>query len=160
MVESALKLRRHKPFFMVDLAVPRDVEEEVGELDDVFLYSVDDLGDVVRQGQDQRVAQVAQAEAIIETSVQDFLHWMDTREMVPMIRGLRDHAERHRRHEIERARKLLEKGESPERVIEQMSRALTNKLLHAPTHALHHISDDERDSLARLMSRIYDLPKD
>jgi glutamyl-tRNA reductase len=160
MVESALKLRRHKPFFMVDLAVPRDVEEEVGELDDVFLYTVDDLGEVVRQGQGQRVAQVAQAEAIIETSVQDFLHWMDTREMVPMIRGLRDHAERYRRNEIERARKLLGKGEDPEKVIEQMSRALTNKLLHAPTHVMHHISDDERDSLARLMSRIYDLPKD
>lgn len=160
MVESALKLRRHKPFFMVDLAVPRDVEEEVGEMDDVFLYTVDDLGSVVRDGQDQRQGQVAQAEAIIETSVQDFMHWMGTRELVPMIRGLRDHGERHSRHEIEHARKLLRSGAAPEDVIEQMAHALTNKLLHAPTHALHHIPDNERDALAKLVSRIYDLPKE
>lgn len=159
MVERALKQRRHKPFFMVDLAVPRDVEEEVGALDDVFLYTVDDLGGVVREGQDQRQAKVAQAEVIIETSVQDFMHWMDTREMVPMIRGLRDHGERHRRHEIEHARKLLRGGAAPEEVIEQLAHALTNKLLHAPTHALHHIPDEERDALAKLISRIYDLPK-
>ena len=160
MVESALKLRRHKPFFMVDLAVPRDVEEEVGQMDDVFLYTVDDLGSVVRDGQDQRQGQVAQAEAIIETSVQDFVHWMDTRELVPMIRGLRDHGERHRRHEIEHAKKLLRGGATPEEVIEQLAHALTNKLLHAPTHALHHIPDEERDALTKLISRIYDLPKE
>jgi glutamyl-tRNA reductase len=160
LVERAIKTRRHKPLFMVDLAVPRDVEEEVGELDDVFLYSVDDLGQVVREGQDQRQGQVIQAEAIIETSVQDFLHWMGAREFVPTIRSLRDHAERHRRHELERAHRLLDKGISPEEVLDQVSRALTNKLLHAPTHALHHVSDDERESLARLISRIYDLPKE
>jgi glutamyl-tRNA reductase len=160
LVERAIKTRRHKPFFMVDLAVPRDVEEEVGELDDVFLYSVDDLGQVVREGQDQRQGQVIQAEAIIETSVQDFLHWMGAREFVPTIRSLRDHAERHRRHELERARRLLDKGISPEEVLDQVSRALTNKLLHAPTHALHHVSEGERESLARLISRIYDLPKE
>jgi glutamyl-tRNA reductase len=160
LVERALKSRRHKPMFMVDLAVPRDVEEEVGELDDVFLYSVDDLGHVVREGQDQRQGQVIQAEAIIETSVQDFLHWMGAREFVPTIRSLRDHAERHRRHELEHARKLLEKGVNPEEVLDQVSRALTNKLLHAPTHALHHVSDEERESLARLINRIYGLPKE
>ncbi len=160
LVERALKTRRHKPMFMVDLAVPRDVEEEVGELDDVFLYSVDDLGSVVREGQDQRQGQVIQAEAIIETSVQDFLHWMGAREFVPTIRSLRDHAERHRRHELDHARKLLERGVSPEEVLDQISRALTNKLLHAPTHALHHVSDEERESLARLINRIYGLPKE
>ena len=160
MVERALKLRRHKPFFMVDLAVPRDVEEEVAQLDDVFLFTVDDLGGMVREGQDQRHGQVAQAEAIIENSVQDFMHWMDTREMVPMIRGLRDHGERYRRHEIERAKRLLHGGASPEEVIEQLAHALTNKLLHAPTHALHHIPDEERDALARLIGQIYGLPKD
>lgn len=160
MVERALKLRRHKPFFMVDLAVPRDVEEEVAQLDDVFLFTVDDLGGMVREGQDQRHGQVAQAEAIIENSVQDFMHWMDTREMVPMIRGLRDHGERYRRHEIERAKRLLHGGAAPEEVIEQLAHALTNKLLHAPTHALHHIPDEERDALARLIGQIYGLPKD
>jgi glutamyl-tRNA reductase len=160
LVERALKARRHKPFFMVDLAVPRDVEEEAGELDDVFLYTVDDLGEVVREGQGQRQGQVVQAEAIIETSVQDFLHWMGTREFVPTIRSLRDHAERHRRHELEHARKLLEKGMRPDEVLDQVSRALTNKLLHAPTHALHHVSEEERESLALLIHRIYGLPKD
>lgn len=160
MLERALKSRRHKPIFMVDLAVPRDVEEEVGELDDVFLYSVDDLGAVVREGQDQRQGQVIQAEAIIETSVQDFLQWMGTREFVPTIRSLRDHAERHRRHELEHARRLLERGVEPEEVLDQISRALTNKLLHAPTHALHHVSEEDRESLARLIHRIYGLPRE
>lgn len=160
MVERALKARRHKPFFMVDLAVPRDIEEEVGELDDVFLYSVDDLGEVVREGVGQRQGQVVQAEAIIENSVQDFLQWMGAREFVPAIRNLRDHAERHRRHEMERARKLLEKGVPASEVLEQVSRALTNKLLHAPTHALHHIPDAEREQFARLIHQVYGLPKE
>jgi glutamyl-tRNA reductase len=157
MLERAIKQRRHRPIFIVDLAVPRDVEAEVADMDDVFLYSVDDLGQVVREGMDNRVAQVAQAEAIIETSVESFVHWMEGRELVPVIRSLRDSAERHRRHEIEKAEKALARGDDPHAVIEAMSHALSNKLLHAPTHALNHATHDEREQFVRLISQLYGL---
>jgi glutamyl-tRNA reductase len=157
MLERAIKQRRHRPIFIVDLAVPRDVEAEVADMDDVFLYSVDDLGQVVREGMDNRVAQVAQAEAIIETSVESFVHWMEGRELVPVIRSLRDSAERHRRHEIEKAEKALARGDDPRAVLDAMSHALSNKLLHAPTHALSHATRDERDQIARLISQLYGL---
>ena len=157
MVERALKARRHRPMFMVDLAVPRDIEAEVAELSDVFLYTVDDLGEVVKQGMDSRQAHVSQAEAIIESRVDDFVHWMESRELVPTIRGLRDHAERYRRHEMERAQKMLARGDDPCEVIEVLSRALTNKFLHLPTHALSHAQDSDRHELVTLLSRLYAL---
>ena len=157
MLERATKQRRHRPMFIVDLAVPRDVEAEVADMDDVFLYSVDDLGQVVREGTDSRVAQVAQAEAIIETNVANFLHWMEGRELVPTIRALRDTAERHRRHEISKATRALASGSDPQMVLEALSRTLTNKLLHAPTHALNHATSEERDQIAKLISQLYGL---
>jgi glutamyl-tRNA reductase len=157
MLERAIKQRRHRPIFIVDLAVPRDVEAEVAEMDDVFLYTVDDLGQVVREGMDTRVAQVAQAEAIIEASVENFVHWMEGRELVPVIRSLRDSAERYRRHELEKAEKALARGDDPRLVLEALSNSLTNKLLHAPTHALNHASSDERDQCARYISQLYGL---
>ncbi len=157
LLERAVKQRRHRPIFIVDLAVPRDVEAEVAEMNDVFLYTVDDLGQVVQEGMDGRVAQVAQAEAIIETSVESFLHWMEGRELVPVIRSLRDAAERHRRHEIEKAQKALARGEDPTKVLDALSHTLSNKLLHAPTHALSHASRDEREQIAHLVSKLYGL---
>lgn len=157
LLERAVKQRRHRPIFIVDLAVPRDVEAEVAEMNDVFLYTVDDLGQVVREGMDNRVAQVAQAEAIIETSVESFVHWMEGRELVPVIRSLRDAGERHRRHEIEKAQKALARGEDPAKVLDALSHTLSNKLLHAPTYALSHASRDEREQIARLVSKLYGL---
>ncbi|MFP5382058.1 MAG: glutamyl-tRNA reductase [Gammaproteobacteria bacterium] len=157
MLERAIKQRRHRPIFIVDLAVPRDVEAEVADMDDVFLYSVDDLGQVVREGMDNRVAQVEQAEAIIENSVESFVHWMEGRELVPLIRGLRDAAERHRRHEIEKATRALARGDDPQAVVEALSHGLSNKLVHAPTHALSHATHDERERLAHLISQLYGL---
>ncbi len=157
MLERAIKQRRHRPIFIVDLAVPRDVEAEVADMNDVFLYSVDDLGQVVREGMDNRIAQVAQAEAIIETSVESFIHWMEGRELVPVIRGLRDAAERHRRHELDKAHKALARGDDPHAVLDAMSHGLANKFLHAPTHGLSHATPGERAELARLISQLYGL---
>jgi glutamyl-tRNA reductase len=157
MVERAIKARKRRPIFMVDLAVPRDIETEVGKLDDVFLYTVDDLGEVVRAGQDSRQSAVVQAEAIIAASVNEFMHWMDTRRTVPVIRSLRDHGERLRRHELDKAHKALLRGDDPQAVLEALSRALMNKLLHEPSHALNQAGDNERDQLARLVSRLYNL---
>ncbi len=157
LVERALKARKHRPLFIVDLAVPRDVEKEVAELNDVFLYTVDDLSDVVRDGLDARQGAVKEAEVIIDSGVHDFMHWMRSREMVPTIRALRDHAERQRRAEMEKALRLLAKGENPERVMELLSASLTNKFLHAPTHALNQAQADEREAILDAVHRIYHL---
>lgn len=157
LVERAIKQRRHRPMFMVDLAVPRDIEPEVAELDDVFLYTVDDLAHVVKEGVEQRQAAAVQAEAIIETRVQSFMDWMQTRESVPTIRALRDHAERYRRQELERALKALANGEPPEQVMDYLSHALTNKLMHGPTHALHNAETTETATLEAWLRRLYQL---
>jgi glutamyl-tRNA reductase len=154
-VESALKARKHRPMLMFDLAVPRDIEPEVASLDDVFLYTVDDLGKIAREGLQIRQNAVAQAEVIIENHVTDFMHWLGSRKVVPAIRAIRDAAERSRRHELERAHRRLARGEDPQRVLDELSRALTNKLLHAPTHALNHAGAEEREALAATLARLY-----
>lgn len=157
MLERAIKQRKHRPVFIVDLAVPRDVEPEVAELDDVFLYYVDDLADIVKEGLDNRQGAVTQAETIIESNVVDFMHWVATRQSVPTILALRNQAERYRRHELTRAYKLLAKGEDPEKVLESLSSGLTNKFLHLPSSVLNHASDDEREQLIELVNRLYQL---
>ena len=157
LVERALKTRRHRPIFMVDLAVPRDIEREVGDLDDVFLYTVDDLQQIVQGNLDARRSAVEQAEAIIETQVGQFMHWMAVREAVPLIRKLREHAEEARQHEVDRALKLLHKGEDPKQVLEALSQGLTNKLMHGPTQALNEAAGEERRGLADTIARLFRL---
>lgn len=157
LIESALRARKHRPLLIIDLAVPRDVETEVGGLDDVFLYTVDDLGRIAREGLDMRESAVAQAEAIIETQVGDFMQWLDNRKLVPTIRALRDDAERMRRRELERAMRRIAHGDDAAHVVEQLSHALTNKFLHAPTHALNHASDEDREQLVGMLRRLHQL---
>lgn len=157
MVERAIKSRKHRPMFMVDLAVPRDIEPEVGNLSDVFLYAVDDLAEIVKQGMDSRLAAANQAESIIETRVQNFMEWMQSRDTVPSIRALRDHAERQRRQELERALKQLARGDDPKKVMDYLSHALTNKFMHGPTQALNTVAHDERESLESWLRRLYHL---
>jgi glutamyl-tRNA reductase len=140
---------------MVDLAVPRDIESEVGRLDDVFLYTVDDLASVVQSGVENRQAAVAQAEAIIETRVQSFMHWIDSRAVVPVIQDLHDAGESLRMAELERARKLLAKGEDIDAVLDALSRGLTAKFLHGPQQALHHAQGDERTQLVQLLPQLF-----
>jgi glutamyl-tRNA reductase len=155
MVERAIKARRHKPMFLVDLAVPRDIEEEVGRLNDAFLYTVDDLGAFVRTGMENRQAAVAQAEAIIENRVQSFMHWVDARAVVPIIQDLQDSGEAMRLLELERARKLLAKGEDFDAVLDALSKGLTAKFLHGPQQALHNTQGDERARLATLLPQLF-----
>ncbi|SAL02617.1 glutamyl-tRNA reductase [Caballeronia fortuita] len=154
-VERAVRARRHRPIFMVDLAVPRDIEPEVGNLQDVFLYTVDDLGAIVREGNASRQAAVAQAESIIETRVANFMQWLDARSIVPVIRHMHTQADALRRAELERARKMLARGDDPAAVLEALSQSLTNKLIHGPTHALNRASSEERSQLIDLMSGFY-----
>jgi glutamyl-tRNA reductase len=160
MVERALKVRKHRPMVMVDLAVPRDIEAEVSRLDDVFLYTLDDLGQIVESGQETRQAAIVEAEEIIAHRVDDFIHWLEARETVPTIRALRDAGERARRHELEHALKLLQRGDNPEQVLEVLSKGLTNKLLHPPTQALNQADGADRCNVAQLIARIWHLHPD
>lgn len=145
-VERALKKRRNRPMFMVDLAVPRDIEPEVKALGDVYLYTVDDLAQVVQTGKANRQAAVDQAEAIIDEGVLGFMHWLQQREpgqgSVGVIRELNAQADAWREAELARARKRLAKGDDVEAVLEALSRGLTQKMLHGAMAGLN--GDAER----------------
>ncbi|MDT7522930.1 glutamyl-tRNA reductase [Rhodoferax sp. TBRC 17198] len=136
-VERALKKRKHRPMFMVDLAVPRDIEPEVKALGDVYLYTVDDLAGVVQTAQANRQAAVAQAEAIVDAGVQSFMHWVDQRSAVPLIQQLNAQAEEWRAVELARARKMLAKGEDVDAVLEALAKGLSQKMLHGAMAELH-----------------------
>ncbi|MEO6625934.1 MAG: glutamyl-tRNA reductase [Burkholderiaceae bacterium] len=129
-IERALKRRRHRPMFMVDLAVPRDIEPEAKDLQDVYLYTVDDLAGVVQTGQANRQAAIAQAEVIIDAGVQSFMQWIAQRGSVPLIQQLNAQADEWRAAEIQRAQRLLAKGENIDAVLETLSKGLTQKMLH------------------------------
>ena len=156
-MERVVKKRKHQPVVMVDLAVPRDIEPEVSTLDDVFLYTVDDLAGVVKSGVEERQSAVSQAEAIIEVQVAQFLQWIQARGAVPLIRGLRERAEDARRLEVDRAIKALARGTDPQAVLEQLSQGLTNKLMHAPTRALHDATTLDAQRVQEIIARIYSL---
>jgi len=151
MVERAIKTRRHRPMFMVDLAVPRDIEAEVAELDDVFLYTVDDLASVVQSGVASRQAAVSEAEAIIAGRLGDFLDWHARRAHVPVIQAFRESAMQLRAQELELAQKRIAKGESAALVLEQMATRLTNKFLHGPLSAMNKAESADRHQLQEAM---------
>lgn len=157
MVERAIKTRRHRPIFMVDLAVPRDVEPEVAKLDDVFLYTVDDLAQVVADGMGNRQEAAINAEMIVAARVEHFMHWLKKRESVPTIKALRDQADSIRQAELEKAIRAIQKGEAPEKVLEALSNALTNKFLHAPSHALNQAQGLEHSHLEAVLRQLYNI---
>ena len=143
-VERALKKRKRRPMFMVDLAVPRDIEPEVKRLGDVYLYTVDDLAGAVQTAQASRQAAVAQAEAIVDAGVQSFMHWVDQRNSVPLIQQLNAQADAWRAIELARARKALAKGEDLDVVLEALSKGLTQKMLHGAFAELHGADPNSR----------------
>jgi glutamyl-tRNA reductase len=157
MVETAIKTRRHRPIFMVDLAVPRDIESEVAELDDVFLYTVDDLAQVVSDGIENRQIAAVEAETIVDGRVENFMQWFKKRDAVPTIKALRDQVEAMRKAEIEKALKQLQKGDNPEKTLEALSFALTNKFLHAPSHALNQAHGEEHAKLEDVLKQLYQI---
>jgi glutamyl-tRNA reductase len=161
-VERALKKRRHRPMFMVDLAVPRDIEPEVKALGDVYLYTVDDLASVVQTAQANRQAAVAQAEAIIDAGVQSFMHWMELRSpagaaggVVPLIQQINAQTDEWRALEIARAKKLLSQGEDVDAVLEALSRGLAQKMLHGTMAELRAGDADMRAQTAQTVSRLF-----
>ncbi len=154
-VERALKKRKRRPMFMVDLAVPRDIEPEVKKLGDVYLYTVDDLASVVQTGQANRQAAVAQAEAIVDAGVQSFMHWLDQRHTVPLIQQLNAQADAWRAHELARARKALAKGEDVEAVLEALSKGLTQKMLHGAFAELHGADTAAREHARQAIEHLF-----
>jgi glutamyl-tRNA reductase len=160
MLERAIKMRRHAPIFIVDLAVPRDVEPEASELDDVFLYSIDDLANIVKDSLQIRVDAVREAETMIAEQAESFLRWLEGRVVVPTITALHGHHDALRLAELERAKRLLANGTPPDQVVEQLARGLTNKFLHGPTQALNAAGEAERAELLALFQRVYHLPEE
>ena len=156
-VESALRKRRHRPIFMIDLAVPRDIEGEVGELDDVFLYTVDDLQHVVTANQASRQEAAVEAEKIIDLQVMRFMHWMRSLDSVPTIRSLRDKIEALGETELEDAQRRLANGENPQQVLEHFARNLSRKFAHGPSQALKQAGQEGNTSLISTARRLFKL---
>lgn len=158
-VESALKARKHRPMFMVDIALPRDIEQEVGDLGDVYLYTIDDLKDVVQENLQSRLEAAKEAERIIETHASQFMYWIRSLDTVPSIRALRETADAVRETELERARQRLASGEDVQHVIERLAHALTNKFIHAPTLALRRADHDDEAVLSEIIRKLFNLDK-
>ncbi|UOP04183.1 glutamyl-tRNA reductase [Conchiformibius kuhniae] len=158
MVESAMALRGGKPMFLLDLAVPRDIEAQSAEVAGVHLYTVDDMVSMVQNGKEARREAAAAAEQMVAQKVDEFIQWQKSRQRVPLICALRDEGERARRHVLNNAIKQLAKGARPEEVLERLSVQLTNKLLHAPTRVLNKGLGDE-GMLVDAVSQIYSLPQ-
>lgn len=155
MIERALKLRKRRPMYIVDLAVPRDVEPAVGRMNDVYLHTLDSLGQIVAGNMSHREAAVEKAEHIIEQRTVSFMHWLEARQMVPAICRLRQKAGRDRDEELRRAHRTLLKGGAPMLALQALAQGLTNKFLHSPLSALHHCDSTERDQLLRAIDKIY-----
>jgi len=159
-VERALKERKHKPMLLIDLAVPRDIEEEVGEVADAYLYSVDDISEGIEDNVKSRAEAAAQAESIIERGVEEYLKQLRSLNAVATLRAFRDTADGIRDQEMQRALKSLEKGEAPDTVLEALARAITNKLIHAPSVQMKKASSEGRDELLKLTQELFDLGED
>ncbi len=156
-VERALKARKHRPIFMVDLAVPRDIEPEVSDLADVYLYSVDDLKEVIDTNVKSRQNAAAEAEQIIEQGLTEFKNKERSLYAVSSLRAFREKAEAIRDTELDKALKSLEKGESAEAVITQLARLLTNKLIHSPSVQMKKASAEGKEELVELAQTLFEL---
>ena len=159
-VESALKKRKHKPMLLVDLAVPRDIEAEVGEIPDAYLYSIDDIAEVIEDGVKSREEAAAEAKDIIEAGVREHLKQQRALNAVATLRAFRESADTIRESELQRALKSLEKGEAPEAVLNALARGLTNKLIHSPSVQMKKASAEGRDEFLLLIRELYELESD
>jgi glutamyl-tRNA reductase len=155
---AAGKRRRRKPVFMIDLAVPRDIDPRIGKMEDVYLYTVDDLRTVIEENMKLREASAQQAEVLVREYAQEFSHWLEGRDAAATISQLRAHARTQRDDVLEKARRRLASGESPEDVMNFLADTLSNKLMHAPSHALRHANAVEQALLLNAARKLYGLP--
>ncbi|MAA73365.1 MAG: glutamyl-tRNA reductase [Salinisphaeraceae bacterium] len=156
-LRQALKARRRKPIFALDLAVPRDIEPAAGELEDLYLYTVDDLQSVVRQNLRSRERAAAIADELIDGRIDEFLAWQESRRAVATISALRHNAEAQRAAVQKRAERMLAQGKDPQEVLEFLAHSLTNKLLHAPTTALRKSRGRQQQQVVSSLRDIYRL---
>ncbi len=158
LVESAIKQRKHKPIFMVDLAVPRDIEPEVANLNDVYLYTVDDLQNIISDNLNSRKLAAEQAEEIIDTRVENFSSWIRAQSGQSTIVDYRNHAAQLQQESLNKALKALKNGTAPEAALQQLAHTLTNKLTHTPCVQLRIASENERHDLINAAREIFNLP--
>jgi len=156
-VERALKERKRRPIFMVDIAVPRDIEPEVGELEDVYLYCVDDLHEIIDENLQSRREAALQAEEIIDSQLENFLAWLRTQDAVPVIRDIRERAERESEHLLCKAKKQLKQGVDAQHVITELTRSLTNKLLHEPSRQLRQSGFNTDNNLIEAARKLFNI---
>lgn len=159
-VERALKARKHKPIFMVDIAVPRDIEPEVGELSDIYLYTVDDLREVIEENVKSREVAAKEAEVLIAQGVQTFMLQLRSLGATETLLALRGKAESIRDQELDRALKQLAKGQDAEQVLQQLARGLTNKLIHSPSVRMKQAAAQGRTELLELTHELFELSLD
>ncbi len=156
-VERAIKIRKHQPMLMVDIAVPRDIEPEVGEMDDVYLYTVDDLQEIIEEGLRSRQEAALQAEEIIDTQVTRFMGWLRSLDAVSTIRSYRSKIDIIRETELDKAKRMLAQGNDPEKVLTQLARGLTNKIAHTPSTQMKQAGFDGRADLLDAARELLDL---
>jgi glutamyl-tRNA reductase len=156
-VKQAIKQRKHRPIFMVDIAVPRDIDPAVETLDDVFLYSVDDLNEVIQDNLRSREQAAQKAEEIIDTQTTHFIGWWHSQEVVDTICYLRDQAQDTRHRLVAKAKRMIDKGKPPHEVIDYLAHTLTNTLMHNPCVQLRQAGYDERDELVTAARELFQL---
>lgn len=159
-VKQAIKIRKHRPMFMVDIAVPRDIEPGVGELEDVYLYSVDDLNEVIQDNLRSREQAALKAEEIIDIQVNHFLSWWNSLETVDTICYLRDQAQETRHALVKKAKRMLDRGKSPYEVVDFLAHTLTNTLMHAPCVQLRQAGSDGREDLVMAARQLFQISDD
>jgi glutamyl-tRNA reductase len=156
-VEAAIRQRRHRPMFMVDIAVPRDIEPEVADLSDVFLYSIDDLTELIEANLRDRKTAADSAEELVSEGTRRYVRERRAHQGQQILRRFRDQAQVIQGLELEKALRELENGADPSRVLAQLSQSLTNKLIHAPTVAIRNASSDGRADLLDFLKSLYRL---
>ena len=162
MTEQALRARKRKPIFMIDIAVPRDIDADVAELEDIYLFTVDDLQSVVNENLEGRRQAAREAGELIESEVERFAHSLRTRDVAPMIRRLRQEADRTRRHTLEQALQMIAHGKSQEEALNFLANTLTNRLIHAPSQRLRDAAETGDGEVLDTIAQIYklDTPQD
>jgi glutamyl-tRNA reductase len=160
MIEQAIKIRKHRPIYIVDIAVPRDIDPAAGELDDVYLYTVDDLQGVIAENIRNREQAAKQAEEIIDTQVVHFMDWMHSLDTVSTIRAIREQARQQQEEVLNNALNRLRLGEDPEQVTREMARTLSNKIIHLPSVQLRNTGEEEKQELLRAARKLFGIPLD
>lgn len=160
MMKPALKQRKHRPVFMVDIAVPRDIDARVAKFEDVYLYTVDDLQQVIQENLRSREEAALQAEEIIDVQVERFMAWLRAQDAVSSIRGFRQRAEQQRDAVLAKAQHMLASGRDPQEVLQFLAHTLTNKLTHTPSVQIRQAAETGDAALLQAALHLYNLTKD